>query len=46
MNPNGDVQFNEEQRADAYNEDSLKKEIHFFFCNPRLSSLGNAVFFF
>jgi len=30
MNPVGDVQLNEERRADAYNEASLKKEIRFF----------------
>lgn len=40
MNPNGDVQFNEERRADAYNEDSLKKEIRFFFAILACPPLG------
>lgn len=40
MNPNvGDVQLNEERRADAYNEASLRKEIR-FFPNPPLEAFS------
>lgn len=41
----GDVQLNEERRADAYNEASLRKEIRFFSQPACPSPLGSFLLF-